>query len=180
MCSEIDLVQTGGSVSVSLSWRVPWWKWLSKVATRLLSSATMTRKPTSKTSRKPLKTLKLTPHDSDDALEPPAKKYRAGFMVRPRKDVIYPTSNTLTVLVQLSNPPVIDLTKEDTLPSSSSPASASSSRLAMPIHPSQQPSVDVKGKHNETRTSIDDGDDSMWVDKYEPTSEVRRVPSSCS
>ncbi|KAG6379990.1 Rad17 cell cycle checkpoint protein-domain-containing protein [Boletus reticuloceps] len=121
----------------------------------------MSRKPTSgskatsdKNQRKPkpLKTLKLARRDSSDALEPPTKKYHAGFA--------------------LSNPPVFDLTKEDTIMPSGSQGSASSSRMAKPVRQSQRPSVDVKGKSKETRTPVDDEDDRLWVDKYEPTSEA--------
>ncbi|KAH0835838.1 Rad17 cell cycle checkpoint protein-domain-containing protein [Lanmaoa asiatica] len=116
----------------------------------------MSRKPTSKSShstsnknpRKTLKTLKLTHRDDT---EPPTKKYHAGFT--------------------LSNPPVFDLTKDDTIMASSSQGSAGS-RPAKPVLQSQQPSAGVKGKGKETRTLVDDDDDSLWVDKYEPTSEA--------
>lgn len=134
--------------------------------------------PTSKkNTRKPLKTLKLTPCDSHDDVEPPSKKHRAGFTVRrPRK--VCPSS-ALIVLIhppQLSNPPVLDLTNDDTIMASSSQGSTGS-RLAKPLIRGQQPLVDVKGKCKETRTLGDSEDDSLWVDKYEPMSEVRRVLS---
>ena len=133
-----------------------------------------TQSTSNKSQRKPLKTLKLTRRDSND-VEPPTKKHRAGFTVRPR------SSSTLIVLPyppQLSNPPVFDLTRGD-ITSSGSQGSAGSSRLAKPVSQSQRPSVDVKGKNKDTSNLGDDGDDSLWVDKYEPTSEVRRVPSLC-
>lgn len=137
---------------------------------------TTTHSTTNKTQRKPLKTLKLTRPDSNDAPEPPIKKYRAGFVVCSRK------GSALINLVHpswLSHPPVFDLTKEDTIVSSSSQGSAGSSRLPKSDRPSQRPRGDVKGKNKETETSADDEDSSLWVDKYEPTSEVRRVPSPC-
>ena len=59
--------------------------------------------------------------------------------------------------------------------SSTSQGSAGSSRLAKPVRQSQRASADVKGKNKATTSLVDDGDDSLWVDKYEPTSEVRRV-----
>lgn len=60
----------------------------------------------------------------------------------------------------------------------SSSQSSVRSRMAKPVFQSQQPVVDVKGKGKQTRTLADDEDDSLWVDKYEPTSEVRHVLSS--
>ncbi|KAG8216677.1 Rad17-domain-containing protein [Butyriboletus roseoflavus] len=141
----------------------------------------MSRKPTSqsthptsnKNTRRTLKTLKLTRCDSHDDKEPPSKKHRAGFTVHLRKSSLCPSS-ALIVLVhppQLSNPPVFNLTKDDTIMASSSQGSTGS-QLAKPILQSQQPLVDVKGKCKETRTLGNDEDNSLWVDKYEPSSEA--------
>lgn len=49
------------------------------------------------------------------------------------------------------------------------------SQLAKPITQNQRIVVDVKGKSKERWAPVDDEDDNMWVDKYEPTSEVRRA-----
>ncbi|KAG9313631.1 Rad17 cell cycle checkpoint protein-domain-containing protein [Chiua virens] len=120
----------------------------------------MSRKPPSKStpstsnknSKKPLKTLKLARYDSDhDSSQPPTKKHRAGF--------------------SLSNTPVFDFANEDTIMMSSSQGSMGS-RPAKPILQSQRPVVDVKGKHKETRSFTDREYDTLWVDKYEPTTEA--------
>ena len=60
--------------------------------------------------------------------------------------------------------------------SSSSEGPASSSRLPEPVRQGQR--SNVKGKNKETLVSVGDEDDSLWVDKYEPSSQVRRVLSS--
>lgn len=62
----------------------------------------------------------------------------------------------------------------------SSSQGSTGSRLVKPISQSQRTVVDVKGKNKETKTPVDDEDDSLWVDKYEPTSEVRRTLSLLS
>ncbi|KAG6336985.1 hypothetical protein ID866_2086 [Astraeus odoratus] len=79
----------------------------------------------------------------DDRAEPPTKKLRP---------------------LSLSNPPVFDLTTDD----------ASSSTPPPPERHSHSQSVwgDAKGKGKDTGSSSYTADDRLWVDKYEPTTEM--------